>query len=375
MLPLNDRDRLKATMINLLLLLAIILFSLDLYESFSSDYAAMSVIEISTISFLILLYLLFPYMISLKYVINLSLFTTTTFLLTSLMVRDVNPELSLFWISVTPVAFFYFLGASKGIKWSFVVFTVLLLLILAMGFGWIELLYDRGLMFQIAMGYFMIAYWIYLIEKERSSYESNLGTALVGQEVLFKEVHHRTKNNMQVIMGLLETQSFKIDDPQYKKMFQAHVERIKAMGLVHENLYKNETYEKVDMYRYLGELSDSLQKFTSHTIITEIDPIFLDMTTSMSLGLIFNEAVSNAIEHAYGAGSNYIDVSLKCNKGKCMLRIKDYGQGFNVDKAYHTLGMTLIDDLSASLPHGKMEIKGDEGTEIKIYFTIEEGKL
>jgi two-component sensor histidine kinase len=239
---------------------------------------------------------------------------------------------------------------------------------------WISLLYDGMLMFQISIGYIIISYWVYLIEKERSSYENNLATALAGQEVLFKEVHHRTKNNMQVMMGLLETQSFKIKEPKYKKMFQAHVERIKAMSLVHENLYKNEMYEKVDMHKYLGELSDNLQKFTPHTIITDIDFVFLDMKTSMNLGLIFNEAVSNAIEHAYSVGGGYIDVSLKCIGQECVLRIKDYGKGFNLDKEYHSLGMTLIEDLGASLPKGSVDISVSEGTEVKVYFQAEEAK-
>jgi len=303
------------------------------------------------------------------------LFSVTLFLLVSLGIDDVNPEVSLFWVSTLPISFFYFLGASKGMKWSLVVCAVLLFLSLATYNGWITLLYGSGLLFQISVGYLIIAYWIYLIEKERSVNAQSLTTALEGQEILFKEVHHRTKNNMQVMMGLLETQSFKIDDPQYKKMFQAHVERIKVMSLVHENLYKNERYEKVDMHKYLGELSESLQKFTPHTIITEIDFIFLDMKTSMNLGLIFNEAVSNAIEHAYSAGSGYIDVSLKSSGKECIFRIKDYGKGFNTDKIYHTLGMTLMEDISTSLPNGSMEIKVDEGTEIKIYFTIEEVKL
>jgi two-component sensor histidine kinase len=256
-----------------------------------------------------------------------------------------------------------------GIKWSIAVFVVLILLTFATQMEWITLLYSKELMLQISIGYIVITYWIYLIEKERGQYEGSLSTALTGQDILFKEVHHRTKNNMQVMMGLLETQSFKIEDPKYKKMFQAHVERIKAMSLVHENLYKSEKYDRVDMHKYLGELSDGLQKFSPHTIITDVDFIFLGIKTSMSIGLIFNEVVSNAIEHAYSAGNGYIDVSLKCTDGKCLLRIKDYGRGFNIEKEHHTLGTTLMQDLSASLPDGKMEIDANDGTEVKVYFS------
>lgn len=373
--PIEDQDRLKATKINLLLLLAIILLALDLAESIGRGYRTMSIIEISTISILLMSYLLFPKMLSLPQAIYISLASLTLFILTSLSIEDVNPELSLFWLSMLPIPYFYFLGVDKGIKWSLVVFSILVFITIASFAGWFNVLFSGTLMAQITIGYFAIAYWVYLTEKERTAYADNLSTALMGQEVLFKEVHHRTKNNMQVIMGLLETQSFKVDNAHYKKMFQMHVERIKAMSMVHENLYKNDNYEKVDMSKYLNDLSDSLQSLTPYTIVTEIDFVYLDIKTSMNLGLIFNEAVSNAIEHAYsGAGEGYIDVSLRRTGSDCVLRVKDYGKGFNTEKEHQTLGMTLIEDLSLSLPKGSMKVDVSDGTEIKVYFSIEEEK-
>jgi two-component sensor histidine kinase len=292
------------------------------------------------------------------------------------MIDDIDPELSLFWLASLPIAFYYFLDAKKGLISNLLVFALLLCFTLLKITNTIPLLYNSSLMFQISIGYLFVAYWVYLVERERSVYASSLVSALEGQEVLFKEVHHRTKNNMQVIMGLLETQSFKVSDPQYKKMFQSHVERIKAMSMVHENLYKNELYEKVDMHKYLGELCENLQKFTPHTILTDIDFVYLDIKISMSLGLILNEAVSNAIEHAYSMENGYIDVSLKCIEESCQLQIKDYGKGMDIDKEYSSsLGMTLIDDLSSSLPSGKMNLKIDDGTEINIEFTLPKEKV
>jgi len=370
--PLHDRNRLKATMINLLIIIGIVFFSFDFLESYGKGYPLMSMLEGSIVFLLFLLYVFFPRLLSLSQTIHITLFSIASFLVLSLAVKDINPEISLFWIATIPISFFYFLGTHKGIYWSFILFIILSLLTVLEMLGIINLLYNSGLMLQISVGYLVVSYWIYLIEKERSSYANSLAEALEGQEILFKEVHHRTKNNMQVIMGLLETQSFKIDDPKYKKLFQSHVERIKAMSIVHENLYKNEHYEKVDMHKYLEELCESLQKFTPHTIITEIDFVYLDIKISMSLGLILNEAVSNAIEHAYNTESGYIDVSLKCIENVCILQVKDYGKGLNDDKLSKnsSLGMTLIDDLSSSLPNGKMEVISEGGTEINVEFTI-----
>lgn len=369
--PSKSLDRRKAIMISLYIIFAEALFLIDFIESHGYGYYYSWIIELSAMLILLAMYILFPYLISLKTTIIITLTTVITFLLVSLKLEDVNHELTLFYLATVPIVFFYFLKVSNAIRWSILMFVVLVLLSLGTYLGWLTLLYDASLMFQIALGYGAVSVWLYIIESERNVYKNDLSNALTGQEILFKEVHHRTKNNMQVIMGLLETQSFKIRDPKYKKMFIAHVDRIKAMSVVHENLYNNGNYEKVDMNKYLSELAASLQKITPHTIITDFDYVFLNMRTSMSLGLIFNEAVSNAIEHAYNVGVGYIDISFKRVGQQCVLSIKDYGKGFDEHKAYQTLGMTLIEDLSAGLPNGTMSIKVDNGTQIQIYCDIE----
>jgi len=369
--PSKSIDRRKAIMLSLFIILAECLFFFDLIESYGYGYYDSWIIEISAMLILLAMYVLFPYIISLKVTIDMTLITVVTFLLLSLKFEDINHELTLFYLATVPIGIFYFLEVSLAIRWSVIMFIALLLISLSTFLGWIILQYDAQLLFQITIGYGVVSLWLYILETERNLYKSDLSTALDGQEILFKEVHHRTKNNMQVIMGLLETQSFKIKEPKYKKMFLAHVDRIKAMSVVHENLYNNGHYEKVDMNKYLSELAVNLQKITPHTIITDFDYVFLNMRTSMSLGLIFNEAVSNAIEHAYNVGVGYIDVSFKRVGKQCLLSIKDYGQGFNEHKVYQTLGMTLIEDLSVGLPNGSMSIKVDNGTQIQIYCDIE----
>ena len=101
-----------------------------------------------------------------------------------------------------------------------------------------------------------------------------------------------------------------------------------------------------------------------------IDYVRLGIKGGINIGLIVNEAVNNAIEHAYGGGVEEIDVTLKCHKLECVLTIKDNGIGFNTEKEFQSLGMTLIEDLSASLPQGRIEINVHNGTKIEIYFNI-----
>lgn len=236
----------------------------------------------------------------------------------------------------------------------------------------IEFVYEWELLSQVVLGYLAVSYMLYIIESERSSYEERLNIALEENKILFKEVHHRTKNNMQVVMSLLEGQSFKIDDPKYKKMFEAHVDRLKAMSLMHKNLYSNHSYEEVDIQAYLEEVAQSLQTYTEHTINTDIDPIVVDMKIAMNLGLIFNEAVTNAIEHAFEDNSGKIDISFKQKGRRYRLCIEDNGKGYDTSKTYKSLGLTLIKDLSATLPNGTIDIEGKNGVKITIFFDAKE---
>jgi len=251
-------------------------------------------------------------------------------------------------------------------------FFILLFIPLVSYVSGVKFVYEWELLSQIVLGYLVVSYMLYIIERERSSYEERLNEALEENKILFKEVHHRTKNNMQVVMGLLETQSFKIDDPKYKKMFETHVDRLKAMSLMHKNLYSNHSYEEVDIQEYLEEIAQSLQTYTEHSINTDIDPIVVDMKTAMNLGLIFNEAVTNAIEHAFEGEDGTIDISFKQEGNRYSLSIEDNGRGFDTSKTYKSLGLTLIKDLSATFPGNNISIDGNEGVKIKIFFDKEE---
>ena len=370
--PEGSRERLKAVMLSLIVYLPILAMVYDYYESVEYGFETMQYIELSVLVLIFTVYAMFPRFIGLNVTTNLILTLFAIFLLLSLVIPDKNPEFSLFWFSMFPVIAFFFLGKKQGLIWtailSFSLFTLLVLSLV----GIVNPLYDNALLFQIFGAYLAFSFIIYMIEKERARYETQLNASFERNKLLFKDVHHRTKNNMQVMMGLLETQSFKVDDPKYKKMFQAHVDRIKAMSFVHENLYRGASFEEVDMHTYLTEIVDSLQKITQHTILSDIDYMTLGVNDSINLGLIVNEAVSNAIEHAYSAGNGKIDVSLRYLGRRCVLSVKDEGVGLNPDKEYQSLGMTLIEDLAASLPGGKLEIKVERGTQIEVYFDAKE---
>ena len=369
--PLKSRERLRATMVNLFILVGVFVILLYAYENLMEGYYIILVVEMIIVFTLVVAYLVFPHYVNIRHTSYMILGALTFLLAISLVVPDKDPELSLFWLASLPIFVFFFLGVDKGIQWSTNMFLVLLFIPLFSFISGIKFVYEWELLSQILLGYLAVSYMLYIIESERSSYEERLNIALKENKILFKEVHHRTKNNMQIIMGLLETQSFKIDDPKYKKMFETHVDRLKAMSLMHKSLYSNHSYEQVDIQKYLEEIGQSLQIFTMHKISTKIEPMMLNMKIAMNLGLIFNEAVTNAIEHAFDKSMGNIDITLKKEGEQCKLTIKDNGKGYDTSKTYRSLGLTLIKDLSATLPKGNICIDTKEGVMITIYFNAE----
>ena len=364
----KSRDRLRATMVNLFILVGAFILLLYAYENLIQGYYVMLMVDMFIIAILMVAYLIFPHYIDVNHTSYMILGALTFLLSMSLIIPDQDPELSLFWLAALPIFVFFFLGVEKGIRWSTNMFIVLLFIPLFSYLTGVKFVYEWELLSQIVLGYLVVSYMLYVIESERSSYEERLNIALEENKILFKEVHHRTKNNMQVVMSLLESQSFKIDDPKYKKMFETHVDRLKAMSLMHKNLYSNHSYEEVDIQEYLEEIAQSLQTYTEHNINTDIEPIIVDMKIAMNLGLIFNEAVTNSIEHAFDDEIGNIDISFKKVGTRYSLCIEDNGKGYDTSKTYKSLGLTLIKDLSATFPNSSISIEGDKGVKIKIYF-------
>jgi len=371
--PPKSRDRLRATMVNLFILVATFIILLYAYENLTQGYYVMLAVEMLMVFTLMIAYLIFPHYISINASSYMILGALTFLLALSFVVPDKDPELSLFWLASLPIFVFFFLGVQKGIRWSTNMFVVLLFIPLVSFISGVKFVYEWELLSQILFGYLIVSYMLYIIETERSSYEEQLAEALSENQMLFKEVHHRTKNNLQIIMGLLETQSFKIDDIKYKKMFETHVDRLKAMSLMHKNLYSNHSYEAVNIHEYLEELASSLRMYTYHNITINIDSIMLDMKIAMNIGLIFNEAVTNSIEHAFDSNEvGDINVAFRHIGERAVLIIHDNGKGFDTSVKYKSLGMTLIKDLSSTLMNSSLLIKKSEGTLIKIYFNLEE---
>ena len=190
------------------------------------------------------------------------------------------------------------------------------------------------------------------------------------KEILLKEIHHRVKNNLQVISSLLGIQSRSISDEKAKEAIQEGRTRVHSMALIHQDLYRTTNLSGIDMPSYLKKLSrnliDTYQVDNINIeLVTEIEAIKLDVETVIPIGLIVNELITNSLKHAFPNRQNgTISIFLKTNKDQLCLMVKDDGIGLTneqVSDQSESFGHSLIKAFKTKLD-AEVQIEGIEGT-------------
>ncbi|MFZ1784691.1 MAG: histidine kinase dimerization/phosphoacceptor domain -containing protein [Ferruginibacter sp.] len=201
--------------------------------------------------------------------------------------------------------------------------------------------------------------------------------ALHEKEFLMKEIHHRVKNNLQVISSLLNLQSHYIKDEQALEAVKDSRNRVQSMALIHQNLYQEDNLTGIDVNDYAGKLCDNLfQSYNIHPsrikLIKEIEPINLDVDTVIPLGLILNELVTNSLKYAFpGDKTGAIKIELKEAEHILTLKVYDNGIGLPDDfetRYKTTFGYKMINAFIQKLK-GQMKIFTDEGAKVEITLT------
>lgn len=205
---------------------------------------------------------------------------------------------------------------------------------------------------------------------ERKRVEKRIKKSLAEKQVLLGEIHHRVKNNMQVISSLLRLQGRTIKNEKYLELLRDSQNRIELMALVHEKLYRSEDMTHIDSKEYIKDLITGV--FLSHgagigkiTTNINIKGISLELKLAMPIGLIINELVSNSLKYAFPENKKgKISVSLHTNKNEIELIICDNGIGFpqEIDfKNIKTLGLQLVTTLVEKQLDGKIELDRSSG--------------
>jgi two-component sensor histidine kinase len=210
--------------------------------------------------------------------------------------------------------------------------------------------------------------------EEISTKNTVIEQSLHEKEALIKEVHHRVKNNLQIISSLLRLQSSKQNDDHVQIMFDESVKRIQSMALVHELLYKNKNLVSIPIHTYIENLVEGLSVSyglsSQITITVHCDAAQLDIDTTIPLGLIINELVTNSIKHAFDGRGGRIDVSFTQKEGKYHLIVQDNGKGLPADFARlkeNSLGMELVEALSEQIG-AKYEWFSENGSRFEFEF-------
>lgn len=211
----------------------------------------------------------------------------------------------------------------------------------------------------------------------RTRAEEALKGSLAEKEVLLKEIHHRVKNNLQVIMSILNLQSRYVEDVDIKGVFKESQDRIKSMALIHEKLYLSSDLAKIDFADYIRNLTASI--FSGHKVGVapvklniDIDKFTLDIDTCVSLGLIVNELCTNALKYAFSHGKGgEISIELNyCDDDRYVLIVRDNGIGLSEGsrvKEADTMGHQLVDSFIAQLG-GELKVTSKGGTCFEITF-------
>ena len=212
---------------------------------------------------------------------------------------------------------------------------------------------------------------------ERKAAEGKIKASLQEKEVLLREIHHRVKNNLQVVSSLLNLQSKRIKDERIIEPLRDSQNRILSMALVHEKLYGSEDLTKIDFAEYcqsLGRdvLSSFGEKSNGLSLKLDIDDIGLSITSAIPCGLIINELISNSLKHAFPSdGGGEISIGLHRVEEKMVLVVGDNGVGFPEDLDFRntkSLGLQLVSTLSAQLG-GSIELDRSGGSKFKVTFT------
>jgi len=201
-------------------------------------------------------------------------------------------------------------------------------------------------------------------------------SSLHEKEVLLKEIHHRVKNNMQVITSLLRLQSKTIKDEQVLSVFQDSQNRVKSMALIHETLYQSKDLSRINFAEYLKKLVAHVSRSyrtrpEAVKINIQVDDVSLPIDTAVLCGLIINELASNSLKYAFPADTRgEVNITFGRAEAHYVLRVSDTGVGlpddFDPDRG-KSLGMKLVRMLTGQM-HGEMEYRNSVGTTFEIKF-------
>jgi PAS domain S-box-containing protein len=222
--------------------------------------------------------------------------------------------------------------------------------------------------------------WVAANISRQKDTEQRLRDSLREKELLLKEVHHRVKNNLQVISSLLNLQAEEFRDPELVRVFRESQARVRSMALIHEQLYRSEDLARIDFAAYVEQLTDHLQRGLGGEaacvkISLDLRSVSLPLDLAIPCGMIVNELVSNSLTHAFpDHRCGEIRVAFSCDDVACRLSVADNGIGMQeslIAGKATSIGLKVVQALTRQI-HGVLDYQGNEGSVFTIRFECRE---
>ncbi len=223
----------------------------------------------------------------------------------------------------------------------------------------------------------LAGFGMYIDITEEKNYEKEISSSLKEKQVMLQEIHHRVKNNLAAVSGLLQLQMYESDDPEVQATLEESERRIQTMGLIHEKLYNSRNLDHISCDTYIGDLVETIRNTIGTdkdvTVETDIAEVELNIKQAVPFALLVNEVVTNSFKHAFkDQEKGTIAIKLQKKENCIHVRLSDDGVGLP-DKFLHddldTLGMNLISNFAQQLD-AEWELATDNGTYLEMTFEV-----
>jgi two-component sensor histidine kinase len=241
-----------------------------------------------------------------------------------------------------------------------------------------SMLESTGILFIISRANYKLKSQLEQIINQRRQAEEKLTVSLKEKEVLLAEVHHRVKNNLAVITSLLNLKMNNVLNDHTRHVLLDCRNRVASMALIHEKLYRSNSFDKINVRQYLDDLIDEI-KYSYPSTNKNIDikvncsDIYIQLTSAIPCGLILNELITNSYKYAFEHETRgTIEVDMEHKNNALHMRVRDNGKGFNLGEAQlktESLGLMLIESLTEQLD-GKGGYDFTSGTLYRMSFPL-----
>ena len=349
----------------------ITLHLIDIYQSYSDHYSTVLYWEGIHFGIIGIIMILFRYVnLSIQKVYYAIMLLELIYFYGTLFLPDRNYALSLAWMLFLTGLPFWLFTSKTGLVWSVSSLIILSMITIGSFIGWVHTLYEPSLLLQVLGLQGLTIYMLYGVNKERLLYQENIRQYAKSSKLLYEETLHRSKNNLQLIIGLIEQEQKQQEQPPVKAILDKLTYRVRAFDIILSSRPKKDTAH-VDMYLTIQRIVSLYQKESACQFILDMDPIILPHQEANHIALITNEALNNVMKYACPNGATQTTVGLKALlNNRIHLFIYDNGLQKPTNTYSHTGGTRLMKGLAESLPEGSFSCQWKNGIQIDVIFRI-----